>query len=103
MISHTDTYGATHQVASTKFIGNEGQQAAILLKKRILVEFGKLDASRFLTTPLTDVMKEIDDLAKEGGTITITDRMRIRDANEKTQTKWTKAYWNFKDFSLSMV
>ena len=98
MISHTDTYGATHQVASTKFVGNEGQQAAILLKKRILVEFGKLDASRFLTTPLADVMREIDDLTKEGGTITINDRMRIRDAKEKTQTKWTKAYWNFKDF-----
>ena len=92
MISSTDTYGATHQVASTKFVGNEGQQAAILLKRRILVDFGKLDASRYLTTPLADVIREIDDLAREGGTITITDRMRIREAKEKTQTRWTKAY-----------
>ena len=98
MISSTDTYGATHQVATTKFVGNEGQQAATLLKRRILVNFGKLDASRFLTTPLADVIREIDDLAREGGTITITDRMRIREAKEKTQTRWTKAYWTFKDY-----
>jgi len=45
MIS-TDQYGATHPV-SAKFVGNEGQQAATLLKRRILVDFGKLDASRF--------------------------------------------------------
>ena len=44
MISSTDQYGVTHQVASAKFVGNEGQQAATLLKRRILVQFGKLDA-----------------------------------------------------------
>jgi hypothetical protein len=76
MIS-TDQYGATHPV-SAKFVGTEGQQAAILLKKRILMDFGKLDALRFLTTPLADVMREIDDLTKEGRTITLNDRMRMR-------------------------
>ena len=96
MIS-TDQYGATHPV-SAKFVGTEGQQAAILLKKRILMDFGKLDALRFLTTPLADVMREIDDLTKEGGTITLNDRMRMREAKEKAQTKWTRAYWTFKDF-----
>ena len=86
MISSTDKYCATHQVATTKFVGNEGQQAATLLNRRILVDFGKLDASRFLTTPLAEAMREIDDLTKESGTITITDRMRIREAKGKTQT-----------------
>ena len=87
MINSTDQYGATHQSATVKYIGNEGQQAAILLKIRILVEFGKLDALRFITTLLTDVMKEIDDLAKEGGTITITDHMRIREAKPKRELR----------------
>lgn len=62
------------------------------LKKRILMDFGKLDALRFLTTPLADVMREIEDLTKEGGTITLNDRMRMREAKEKVQTKWTRAY-----------
>ena len=44
MISSTDQYVATHQFASAKFVGNEGQQAATLLKRRIIVDFGKLDA-----------------------------------------------------------
>ena len=87
MISSTDQYGATHQSASHSFIGTEGQQAAISLKKRILVKFGKFDALRFLTTPLADVMKEINDIAKEGGQLTINDCMRIREAKEKVQAK----------------
>ena len=49
-------------------------------------------------------MREIDDLTKEGGTITLNDRMRMREAKEKAQTKWTRAYWTFKDsFTLDGI
>ena len=100
MIHSTDQYGATHQPSPRGFVGTEGQQAAMVLRKQILIKMGKNDSSRFLTTKLSEILKEIDELAKPeaGKTLSVKDKLSIQEAKKKAQAQWSKAYWEFKEF-----
>ena len=88
MINSTDSYGATHQSLSLNaFVGTEGQQAAMLLRKRILIHMGKRDTTKFLTTTLSDILKEIDEVAKPeaGGSLSVKDKLSIQAAKKRAQ------------------
>ena len=100
MIHSTDQYGATHQPSPRGFVGTEGQQAAMVLRKQILIKMGKNNSSRFLTTKLSEILKEIDELAKPeaGKTLSVKDKLSIQEAKKKAQAQWSKAYWEFKEF-----
>ena len=85
MIHSNDQYGATHQSTPRAFVGSEGQQAAMVLRKQILIKMGKNNSARFLTTKLSEVLKEIDELARPeaGGTLSIKDKLSIQEAKKK--------------------
>ena len=100
MIHSSDQYGASHQPPSRGFVGTEGQQAALVLRKQILIQMGKKDFTRFLTTKLLDVLKEIGELAKPeaGGILSVKDKLSIQEAKKQAQAQWNRAYWEFKEF-----
>ena len=101
MIHSNDQYGATHQSSSLNaFVGTEGEQAAMLLRKKILIHMGKRDSTKFLTTTLPDILKEIDELAKPeaGGSLSVKDKLSIQAAKKRAQEQWNRAYWEFKEF-----
>jgi hypothetical protein len=79
MMNSLVQYGATTLsaqpgVAFTRFKGTEGQQEAIQLRRRILIALGQRDTARFLTTPLQDILKEIDAISDGAQSVTVAEK-----------------------------